>query len=257
MSARSLAAADLRSAAGSGRFADPVEHGLERVARLGVGRRPVREEGLVLLVEQDRHRNPAVGQRRGHPPLLQRQVLLPGGLVPGREPVRVDLPGGKPLLQVADEPGVHLLLQRAARGRLFPHVQADDPGRLGPGGLKPAVHVAERGVVLADLVQDRFRRLPERRGQRVTRGQQAAPDHRQRGERVLGRNAKQRDRDIAPPQLGHRAVGDLGYAISMEFHASQRTTLASHGARPSRSLVDYSSVRPPRYGWSTCGTRTF
>ena len=164
---------------------DPVEHGLERGTRLGVGRRPVREEGLVLLVEQYGHRNPAVRQRRGHPPLLQRQVLLLGGVVPGREPVRVDLPGGKPLLQVADEPGVHFLLQRAARGRLFPHVQPDDPGRLGPGGLEPAVHVTERRVVLADLVQDRFGRLPERRGQRVSRGQQAAPDHRQRGERVL------------------------------------------------------------------------
>jgi len=96
-------------------------------------------------------------------------------------------------------------------------------------------------------------------------------------------------------------MGNLGYAISLEFHASQRTTLASHGARPSvcifrggdppyprlslpagpmakNAIVSvppaatvscgviysaflqfqfYSSVRPPRYGCSTCGTRIF
>ncbi len=208
MSTRSLATAARRSAAGSGRSPGRRQHRLQRGPRLRVGRRPVRQEGLVLLVKQRRHRHPPVRQRRGHPPLLDRHVLRAGVVVPGGEPVRVDLARRDALLQVAHQPGVHLLLQRAARGGLCPDVQPDDPGRLGAGRLKPAVHVPEGGDVIADLVQDRLGRLPERRRQRVARRQQPPPDDRQRRQRVGGGHAQQRDGDIAPPQLGHPAVGE-------------------------------------------------
>jgi hypothetical protein len=194
---------------------------------------PVGQEGLVLLVEQHRHRHPAVRQRTGHPPLLQGHVRPAGILVPGGELVRVDLARRDQLLQMADEPGVHLLLQRAAGGGLRPDVQPDDPGRLGPGRLKPAVHVAKGGVMLADLLQDCLGRVPEGRRQRVPGCQQPAPDGRQRRKGVGRRHAEQCDRDVAPAQLGHPAVGEFGDAVSLEFHASQRTTLASQGARPS------------------------
>ena len=158
----------------------PVEQGLDRGQRLGVGGVPLGQELLVLLVEQHVHRDPAVGQRRGHPPLLHLDVGPAGGRIGRGQQIGIDLARGEPLLEVADQPGVHLRGELAALGLLIPHVQADDAVRLGSGGFQPRPDVPHRGVAVGDLVQDGFRRRPEHRGQRVAGREHPPPDAGQR-----------------------------------------------------------------------------
>ena len=159
---------------------DPVEQAPGRGQRVGVGGVPLGQELLVLLVQQHVHRHPAVGQRRGHPPFLQLDVRLAGGRIGRGQQVGVDLARGEPLLEVADQPGVHLRGELAALGHLVPDVQPDDPVRLGPGGFQPRPDVSHRGHAVVDLVQDGFRRRPEHRGQRVAGREQPPPDAGQR-----------------------------------------------------------------------------
>ena len=195
--------------------ADLVQQLTDRGQRLGVGGVPFGQELLVLLVEQDVHRHPAVGQRRGHPPLLHGDVGPAGRRVDHHQQVRIDLTRGELILQMADQPGVHFRGQLAALGLLVPDVQADDPVRLRAGGLQPRPDVPDRGVAVVDLVQDGLGRGPEHGGQRIARREQPAPDAGQRDESVCGRHGEQCERDIAPGQAAERPGGQLGHAIGV------------------------------------------
>ena len=233
----------------------PAEQGLERGQRLGVGGVPLGQELLVLLVEQLVHRDPAVGQRRGHPPLLDLDIGPAGGRIGRGQQVGIDLARGEPLFEVADQPGVHLGGELAALGLLIPHVQADNAVRLGPGGFQPRPDVPDRGVAVGNLVQDGFCRRPEHRGQRVARGEHPPPDAGQRGEGVGWRRGEQRHRHIAPGQPAKRSARQVGYAISFKVHAGSVRSSPS-GARASSPLrvplpplrvpVAQSRSRPPR-----------
>ena len=223
----------------------PVQQILDRGQRLGVGGVPFGQELLVLLVQQDVHRHPAVGQRGGHPAFLQGDVGAAGRRVRGRQQVGIDLALGEPLLEVADQPGVHLRGQLAALGLVVPDVQADDPVRLGSRGLQPRPDVPDRGRAVVDLVQDGFGRGPEHGGQRVARREQPPPDAGQRGQGVGRRHGEQRQCHVAPGQFVERPGGQLSHAVGVKVHASQLRAVLAPGGRPPRP-PDKSSDRPPR-----------
>jgi len=232
--------------------ADLVEQGLQRVECLGVGGVPFGQELLVLLLEQHVHRDPAVGQRRGHPPFLKFDVTAAGDRVGGRQQVGIDGARGQLLLQVGDQPGVHLRGELAALGLLVPDMQADYPVRLGSGGFQPGPDVTDGGVAVRDLAQDGFGGRPEHGGQRVGRREHPSPQARQRGQSVLRRYGEQRKRHIAPGQVFERSVGQLGHAISFKGHARSVRSLspsarllAGNATRPGPAIGQRSSL-PPR-----------